>query len=82
MSSAPLEDEFWSWLDEQPSTATGVFIQTGRGETRVVSREVAVAEWRARHQQQRRRRDSGIERRRAQLALLGHLIEKDERRGS
>lgn len=80
MSSAPLADEFWSWLDEQPCTATGMLVQTGRGETRVVPREVALSEWRARHQQQqRRRRDPGIERRRNELKLLGVLLEREER---
>jgi hypothetical protein len=79
MSSAPLPEGFFEWLDTAPCTPNGVIVQVGH-ETRVVPRAVALAEWRARNPEQGTRdRFPRLERRQNQVRLLSHLLEREER---
>jgi hypothetical protein len=75
---------FFDWLDEVPRTPHGVLIHGGGGEMRVRPVEVAFAEWRSRHlggtsQPACPPRFPELERRRHQLAILTHMLEKDDR---
>jgi hypothetical protein len=73
---------FFDWLDEVPRTPTGV-LSYERGETRVQPISVVAAEWRSRHlggAQPCPPRFPELERRRNQLAILTHMLEKEEQR--
>ena len=69
--------EFHAWLDQVPRTPGAVFVRTPHGETRLASIPAAYAEWRRRAPQRSWR--TSLERRTHQLAILTHLLEKEER---
>jgi hypothetical protein len=69
--------EFFDWLDGQPRTPTGVLATMPNGETRNLRVRSVFAEWRARNPPQRSFPQR--ERRTNQLALLGYLLDKEER---
>lgn len=78
-----LSPAYFDWLDEVARAPNGVLVQE-RGETRVRPVSLAFAEWRARNRQAQKRTcgtawRAAAERRRHQLAIQAHLIEKDER---
>jgi hypothetical protein len=74
---------FLDWFDEQPRTPAGVLVPGGRGgEMRVRSAPLAFAEWRSQlrggaPQPARSPRFPEVEKRRHQLAILTHMLEKE-----
>ena len=67
--------DFFAWLDEEPCTSNGVLVKTPTGETRNISRDLPLAEFRTRSRWARFPRR---ERAKAHLSRLTFLLEMEK----
>jgi hypothetical protein len=79
MSFSKADQAFFDWLDEQPCTSNGVLVRGPRGEMRNVSHDPARQAFEFRTRGRVAPHCPRLEAAKARLALLGALMEREER---